>query len=299
MNHLLIGFAGLDRPGSPAICLFDTDTGHVRTLLEWPESANVSGGVQALATSDKYLFVAIEGQDQEIPPSLLVFDLRRFRLLGRDLLTGLRDVRSLLYLDGTLYIVSSGTNEVVAYRADQGRLTGQAFRWRPNPSGSSAEERPDLDSLAFFEGEVVVSGRRNPLDLGFLLSMTRGEPISQALDGLGQPGSLSVFRGSLISCEESTGTLRRLQDGFSKHLGGRLRGLGVIDDEIFVGSTTEAGCLLHRLDAESFRERSQYNLTPPSSPSARLSCLLPMDDVSQWPPDPDSSWAKIPGRPVD
>ncbi|CAN5806869.1 hypothetical protein BH23PLA1_BH23PLA1_04260 [soil metagenome] len=288
MNHILVGFRGLNRPGSTALGLFHTDSRRLRVLLEWPGG---DGGIEALTASEDYLYIALQGPDAEAPSSLLTFDRQHLHLLGRDGLSGLGEIRSLLFHDGSLYVISAGTGEVVAYRADRGRPIGEPFRWKPDPNSWKAEVL-QLDSLVYFNEELVVSGTTVGPDEGFLLSITRSEPIARGKP-IGQPGSLAAFNGKLAYCEGSTGRLRVLNHPRFRHIEGQLRGLCQMDANLFVGSTHEHGHRLCRLSADDLGDLESMELP---DQQGSISALLPLDNVSRWPTDPDRSWAEIPGR---
>jgi len=148
------------------------------------------------------------------------------------------DIHDLLVVDESLYVVSTGYNEIREY-GSKGDL--KRF-WR----FSDALDSWHINCLGLVNGEVLFSafgdfpesrGYKGKKErAGFVQNLLTGEKI---IEGLSQPHSLIDFEGSILLANSETKELMRYGfDGVllqSRMFDGYVRGLCVVGEVIYVG----------------------------------------------------------------
>lgn len=178
--------------------------------------AIVPGGLMAVAGSKDRAFLATFNQN--------------LKQTGWHELSGARDPHGLVVEDNQLWVVSSGTNEVIRYEMSaSGPSAAQTVFRHPDT------ELQHFNGLARHGGMLVLSafGRsaeavRRTSFTGYLIDIACGALIRVGLD---QPHSPYSFEGSLLFCESQTSFLWH-GDRHPVRLGGYLRGVVVTADSV-------------------------------------------------------------------
>jgi hypothetical protein len=288
--HVLVSFRGVRPPSVAALGLLDVGTGRFRLALELPRGGDRCDGLAGLAHSARTLFVAAAPFRHlgESEPSILAFRASDLSVEARYRLDGLADLSGLCWLEGSLYVVSSGTGEVVAFRAVGDRLDPvDRFSWRPRLA-VEGEADPALHALSFCRGELFASATDRGSFDAFLFNITRDSVAARALQ---DPRSLAEVDGSLCYAAGRFGAVHRLGDdsspACSAGLPGLTRGLCLADGSLFVGSSIEGRCILHRLSADDLSIQRSY---PLDVEGAEVADLLPIEGAGAWPDPPEPIW---------
>ena len=265
MKDILISFNNTyQSPGYPSLGLLHADTGKVSILDLPPEIP--STGFLGLAVSSRFVFAGLQysfdatkayrtpsniglqySEDGVLeslnPCSLLVFDRINFRLVNHYMFQLVKDVHSfLLSKDETiLYVVSTGTDEVIEITLDASEIKNEKVLWRPEPDG----ERTDLhhlNSICDWNGDMIVSGFGkkeiaddwNSAKNGFIYNITRNKFLIQDLQ---QPHSLLVINDRLAYCESKEKRVRFLEDNRVIEVGGYSRGLCKLENSLYIGTS--------------------------------------------------------------
>jgi hypothetical protein len=140
-------------------------------------------------------------------------------------LEGILDAHSILIRGGYLYVVSTGTDEVVRYRLENDQPTDREVAWR---ASSSSSDTHHLNSIAEFRGSLVVSGFGPKAGTlwssatdGYIWDIERDMPI---LRDIYHPHSVACRGDQLLFCESSTSRLCSLR-GVVAQLHGYTRGM--------------------------------------------------------------------------
>lgn len=240
--QLLITFCNVRLPGRPFIGLLETDTLEFHPLRPRAEDERFAG-LTGATLSDRYVFTAAQTKTAggiRGPSVLLIWDRRDFSLAARYPFRSAADVHSLMYSEGMLYAVSTGTDELFTLELLGPEVVSERVIWRPDPTARH-EDVNHLNSICRFEGDIFVSGfgprsgsTWSGARGGFIANASRDEVLARDLQ---HPHSLAVVNGRVSYCESGTMALRTLGERGYKQLGGYTRGLCSVNEFLFVGSS--------------------------------------------------------------
>src|SRR5262249_16657896 len=135
--EILISFCNTQIPGLPALALFNPGTSQVRLPRLFLEPGPVAG-VTGLAKSAHYLFVAIQ-KSYLGPPELLILNYQDLKLLNRYVFPSLADLHSLWASENRVYVVSTGTDEIIQLEMRGHEVLSESVFWRPEPQAPRSD----------------------------------------------------------------------------------------------------------------------------------------------------------------
>ncbi|MBU6405356.1 MAG: DUF4915 domain-containing protein, partial [Proteobacteria bacterium] len=181
------------------------------------------------------------------------------------------DVHDVLIRDTSLFVASTGTNEIVEIDLHNNSIRRHGF-----PGTGDAWH---INCLAEFNGEIIFSAfgkfsedrgyKGQTLGNGFVASLSSGKEL---IRGLSQPHSLLVSGGHLYVIDSETGCLNEYDSGFclkrSLTLGLYPRGLLIRHGVIFVGlsasrnidGSTVSSAQLLAIDHVDFEKKASLEL---------------------------------------
>lgn len=325
--HILISFNNVYQfPGFPLLGLLDPDSLEVSLIDLPPEIPRT--GILGLAQSSRYIYVGLQyafdgTKSYRIPPdiglefnedgllaslnpcSLLVFDRKHFTLVNQYYFKRVKDVHS-FYLDsgeGFLYVVSTGTDEVIRLELAEQHVLNETVFWRPEPDGELSDNY-HLNSICEWKGDILVSGfgkKQDPQDWnsaknGFVYNISKNITI---MEGLQQPHSLAIIDGALACCESRSKTLRFLAEIENTiNVGGYSRGLCSVGNNIYVGTsarrvkskstgkvnknveTDPMGCTIGKISSVNYELQSSNSMNYFAN---EVYELMAVDGVDGWP----------------
>lgn len=319
---VLVSFLNPGAPGQPALGVLDAESLDFR-LLRLPPELPARSGITGVAQSADYLFAVLQVSrggavtPHFAPPALLTFDRSTLRLLSEYTFPSARDVHSICLHGDRLYVVSTGTDEVLALRLDGPRVIQETVFWRPDAS-YPREDFHHLNSVCSFDGNLLVSGfgrKSGPLWSsaldGFVVNASRGAVIAR---GLSQPHSLLAVDGAIGYCESGKENVQIGHDLSIGDLHGYTRGLCGIGGKLFVGTSarrqiskstgrplTSSGpeasafCRVSRLSPDTGDVEKTADL---SEHASEIYDLLPVDGTALWPLEvappgnPEAGWRR-------
>ena len=243
--RLLMSF-NVALPGAPLIGLLDPGTG-LLSSVDLPDSIGRVDGIWGIALHND-LLCAIGTRRQWVTEEtwgpvesfLLLLDDATLAVRAMYPLPDLEDPHSLLSHENGLLVVSTGTDEVVQLDLRGDELRGSQVVWRP----AEANDRLDqlhLNSICRRGDQILVSGfgyhtpdRPRGARDGFIVDMLSGEYVVR---GLQQPHSVTVLGDQLVWCTSRQRIVQTLDGRESAPLPGYTRGLGVIGDRLYVGTS--------------------------------------------------------------
>ncbi len=253
--QLLISFCNsYQSPGSVSIGVLNPDTmefNAIKLPVEVPQT-----GIEGLAVSSSFLFLGLqhtfngdlnlvfdEMEIRNTPPALLVFDRLSFKLINYYIFQKVKDVHSFLILEdeSNLYVVSTGTDEVIKVKLNGSEVISEEVFWRPELTGERSDNY-HLNSIYEFERDIYVSGfgkkaKGETWSLagnGFIYNISKNKEI---LSGLQQPHSVTSIDGRIAFCESKAKKFRFIDSEEEIELPGYVRGLCIINNKIFVGTS--------------------------------------------------------------
>jgi hypothetical protein len=313
--HILVSFCNLRAPGVPALGLLHPGTGAFR-VLELPLELAGCSGITGLAACERYLYAVAQPPEatrrdgQPRPSALLIFDRQDLRLRSRYGFHSGSDVHSLVVRGGTVYAVSTGTDEVLELRLRDDHVVSEATCWRPEPGGPR-EDVHHLNGIRVRDGELIMVGfGKKSAQLwssardGFITNISRGEPL---VCGIDQPHSLAEVAGSLAYCESRRMAVRVIGDPRVQCLPGYTRGLCTLGGDLWVATSVgrqisrstrainnPAGdgvlggqCSVNRLSAATFEVKQTVDL---GVHAQEIYDLLPVEGAEAWPAVGEIAW---------
>lgn len=295
--HLLVSFCTVKAPGGPALGVLDADSGDFHAL-EIPDAPEAGAGITGLAADSQFIYAAVRQ-----PAGLLVFERSSLRLLNLHSFTLASDIHSIWITDETLYVVSTGTDEIIAARMMGPEVLREEVFWRP----ARAADRADLhhlNAIYGWSGDLFVSGfgpkagrQWTSAGDGFIVDITRGYTLAV---NVRHPHSVMVVGESLAYCESTRGEVSIVGQARVAGLPGYTRGLCQVSKTIFAGTSVRrlisrttgepnevsAGepnpgkCAVSRIAIGSFAIERTYDLT---AYGEGIYDLLPIEDISGWP----------------
>lgn len=243
-THVLISFCET-APGAPSLAVFEIATATV-DVLRVPDALSRHGGVTGLAVTEQYVFVMTQRTagwtdvGRPSPSTLVILDRRNLTLVSEHLCPSAIDAHSLRAIDDALYVVSTGTDEVVRLVLRGAEVISETVVWRPDPEGPRTDIH-HLNAITSWRGDIVVSGfgrRTGPLwgsaiD-GFLQRMNSAERL---LTGIRHPHSAVEVGGAVAYCESATSTVHVMGTGRAGRVPGYARGMCCVGNRLFVGTS--------------------------------------------------------------
>jgi hypothetical protein len=254
-----------------------------------------------LAQSQEYIFVATQaGLPLDATGGfysgyyLLVYQRKSLLFLAFHPLRRVRDAHSICYFEGRLYIVSTGTDEVVEIRLDGHRLVSEEVCWRYDRHAPVADINHLNGICVSPEGLVVTGfGERNLetqrwSNNGFVFNLTRNQML---ISGLEQPHSpLSLNGSSIAYCESAKERVGIAGDDRTLLVPGYSRGLCQVGEFLYAGTSqrrtmsrstgapvtvvpNSAICTINRISISDFSVVSQ---TQPGHGLGEIYDLLPL-----------------------
>jgi hypothetical protein len=303
--HILISFCNGRLLGMPKLGLLDTATSQVQ-ILELPDSLSDGNGATGLALSSQHVYAIIQDQERH----LAVFDRTTMALCGAPSLPEMADAHS-LWVDGeSLYVVSTGTDEVVRIGMNGSEIGSHEVYWRPDTDAPRADVH-HLNAILGFGGDLFVSGfgRKSGATWssardGFIVNVTEQRVVAS---GIEHPHSLVMLGDSLAFCESRRSTVQVIGDPRMQQLPGYTRGMCVAGETLYVATSTgrrvskstglvnnaddpgapHGGCAICRLSATSLAVEEIIDL---SNYGYEIYDLLPVGNVEAWPVTPLADW---------
>ncbi len=203
--------------------------------LERLDGARGYTGIVGLCRSDEHYYAAVQGKY----PRILVFE-RSFSLKKVIELERAKDLHSIRFHDDRLYVVSTGTNQVISIEPHQDRVSEEVV-WSYDESRVD-EDLVHLNSLEIVDGEILVGhcgeNSSGSLRVGEILNLSTGQTL---LRGLREPHSLKAHKGALYVAESLTGNVieigRKGQTCVVARAKGYVRGLEVCDFALLFGES--------------------------------------------------------------
>jgi hypothetical protein len=310
-GHILVSFANVVAADGCALGLLDAATLAFHRLA-LPPDIGTRPSITGLAASKRYIFAALQvsplgaAVGSSGGAAIVVFDRAHLTLLNHHPLPVAADVHSLWATEEALYVVSTGTDEVLELHLDGADIVGARVYWRPDPDGPRLDVH-HLNAVYGWRGEMLVAGfgrkagaQWSTATDGFIANATRGTIIAS---GIHHPHSLVVCDGRLYYCESRAQSVRIVGEARRQCVSGYSRGLCRIGRHLFVGASqgrrvskstglinnnADPGaivgrCTASRLHAATLAIEATADL---SAVGEEIYDLLPVDDVSTWAIDP-------------
>ena len=168
--------------------------------------------------------------------SLAYFD-KDFHLIRAASIDEISDPHGLISLEGNVYVVSTGTNQIVELSQDL------KFLKFYETIGESDIDIDHINDICSLNGEIYIScfGKisTDGLRCGVVTTVRSG--INQ-ITNMNEPHSVTVFNGEMFVLDSATGSIVKLYNGagFSvvSSISGYARGLALSQDHLIVGRSS-------------------------------------------------------------
>ena len=229
---ILVSFCNQANQGNNLL-LIDDHHEAGKPLITNPESFT------GLTQDAGYIYAA----SQTIEQFLYIIDKKTYQVILRHHLTNARDVHSLVVIDDNIYLVSTGTDQVLQYRFDrtQKQIQFTGIVWQPTDSHGISDTH-HLNALVLYQGELFVSGFGPKTDTtwssakhGYVFNITRKKYV---LPQIYHPHSLTIVNNEFYYCESSTRSVKKNNRTLVRLKQGYVRGLSVINDYLIFGTSS-------------------------------------------------------------
>jgi hypothetical protein len=298
--EVMVSFCNTGLPGAPALGLLDPAWMRLR-LLRTPPEIGAPTGVTGLATGERFVFAI--AQAGAGPAELLVLDRADLSLVGRHAFEPGSDPHSLWAAEDALFVVSTGTDELLRLDLDGSEVVSATTVWRPDPGGTRHDVH-HLNAVIELGGALLVSGFgpkagqlwRSAAD-GFVHDVTADAAVATGID---QPHSPAAVGDRLAYCESRTRSVRVVGEERAARLPGYTRGLCLAGDRLFAATSVgrrvskstgllnnpndpgeAAGrCTVSRLDPDTLEVEASLDL---GHHAREIYDLLPVAGTEGWP----------------
>jgi len=190
--------------------------------------------ITGISQDSKYLYLLSPGQTTQ----LSILDKQTLSSVSCQELPEVHDAHSILAYNGKLYVVSTGTDEIITYDIkDQSAINPKIF-WKIE---SSNKDTNHINSINNIKGDFYItafgpkaaklhSSARN----GYILNISKGTKIKK---NIYHPHTLSVRNGTMYYCESSRKYFCSLTEDLLA-LNGYARGIAWINDHIVCVATS-------------------------------------------------------------
>jgi hypothetical protein len=192
--------------------------------------------VCGLVAGAQFVYLAVRR-----PAAIIVLERRGLRPVHRHALPDFNDLHSLALRGRELFVVSTGTDEVVCLSLQPPRIVSQCVLWRPLGSVERSDAN-HLNGLCFFRDELHVSGfgKRSGNQWataaeGFILNLDRSVTVAT---GIHHPHSLLPLDDGIAYCESGRMTVHLPAHPPVHGLPGYTRGLCRSGEHLLVASST-------------------------------------------------------------
>lgn len=315
-DEVLVSFCNVSSPRLPLLALFNPASG-ILLPLRLPDPARQFKGITGLAREGPYLYAVAQfrpGEAERLTSrcALLVFSSKSLELVHTYEFRGVADGHSLVWSAGKLYVVSTGTDEIVELE-----MNGAEVRSERPYLRSAHATRSDvnhLNGLCDSPDGLIMSAFGPRTDSswasatnGFILNVKRKEMIRH---GLQHPHSPFILGPSVVFCESRKTSVGTVAGDRKQLLPGYTRGVCMWGSDICVGTSVgrrtsrstgkvvenpgvagiaSGGCTISRLRADDFGIISTFE-TPLAV--GEIYDLMTVDDVGLWPVE-HRSWGDV------
>lgn len=232
-QFVLISFCNIPSlTTSPVLCMRipkkrDEPISYAPITLGFPELTTTATG---LANGQGKVFVLFNSQAKYFVAVLRESDLSP---LFYQALPEVKDGHSILIVKDRIYVVSTGTDEIISYLILDNTLSEPCVFWKASNAKSDTQHVNfiiELEGYIYISASGLKTGKfRASAQNGYVHNNTRDIRIK---DGINHPHSLSVKKGRLYYNNSHKNTVCSLDDGKEHfHLNGYTRGLGRLSDE--------------------------------------------------------------------
>lgn len=182
------------------------------------------------------------------------------------------DCHSILAVDNTMYLVSTGTDEVIQYEILTDSLQNPRIIWR---ASDAKKDTHHVNSIVNKGGNVLISAMGNKSSqlwssalTGYIHDITRDVRVKE---GISHPHSLSVRKGKIYYCNSYENTFCSVEEGALFNLKGYSRGTAWLSDTLV--------CMASSIGRK--KSKSTGVVIDPHNNNARAGeCMLIVGDVS-------------------
>lgn len=234
-TEVLVSYCARPATGHGTLAALNAGSLELR-LIEGVFGAAPDEEIAGLAADQDFVYVAVRR-----PAAVIILSRSDLRVVRRHALPELENLHSLCVREDEVFLVSTGTDEVVRFRMRGARILSESLFWRPAGSAVRADAH-HLNGLCFFQGELHVSGFGEKMgdtwaasSNGFIRNLERNETVAT---GLRHPHSLLPLDDGLAFCESGRRTVHLPGRPPVHSLPGYARGLCRVGDHLFVGASS-------------------------------------------------------------
>ena len=304
-GFILVSFCNIKHQGAPRLALFDPGSGRL-THVCLPDALHQARGITGLAADEKYIYVATQAAkfNGENGAFLLIFTHKKFSFVSSFRFRHAVDIHSMCVHHDRLLVVSSGTDEVIELKIDNGTVASELVFWSARPGENRCDNRHLNAICSTPEGALLCGFGVRSDNLwssatnGFIFNLDQKQILVSSLE---HPHSIIHFGSSIAFCESRKCVVRLWGSDIHQTLPGYTRGLCHTGSFLF--AATSVGRRESRSTGQVIENPSAFgeqcggctiNQMAPGTlvilKSSRLNTgiqeiydMLPIDDITGWP----------------
>lgn len=228
---LLISFCNQPANSNKNLLLFDSESGKKEYLL------NTKDSFTGLSQDGEYIYAL----SQNKKTGLVVIDKITKNVILQKKLDEISDPHSLIVIDGFIYIVSTGTDQVIKYKFDKDKkkIAFEKIFWTA-PESDGRNDTHHVNSICNRDGSILVSafglrkegGDSSTAKSGYVFNISENKKV---LPDIYHPHSLYLLSKDIYYCGSARRNIYKNNGLIINTDEGYVRGLMVNEDNIVLG----------------------------------------------------------------
>lgn len=236
MKYLLVSFCNIPHATSSPLALVELPLNKDSRIIPISLESGIVSTATGLAKGDKKVFVSFISDGKF---KLSALDEKTLKPIFHYDFPASQDVHSMLYDNGYLYTISTGTDELIRYEVKKDRLGTYDVIWK---ASDDKKENHHINSIYKFKGDIIISGfGKSKMDNawrtaydGIVFNVAKGIILK---DKIYQPHSVVSNGEELFYCESGHGQFSSMSKTI-KVLDGYTRGVQFVDSKtVFVATS--------------------------------------------------------------
>lgn len=207
--------------------------------MKWVPFDLENVGFRGISQDENYIYALYHAKK----PGIFVLDKKTLMPFIRQEISEAKDAHSMIVDENNIYIVSTGTDQVLKYQFDKKnkKIYFSEVFWSPKGSLQNSDTH-HLNSIFKKDQDIYISAfgpRKNNLwssaTAGYVLNLTRNQKV---IENVTHPHSVFVRGEDIFYCESSTKTVKMNGKTIIRLDSGYTRGLFLKDDCLVLGTNS-------------------------------------------------------------
>ncbi len=206
---------------------------------KWIKIKNKNNGFTGIAQDDDFIYALYQSAE----PGIVIFEKKTLRIVLEKELPELKDPHSVLTNKDKIYIVSTGTDQVLEYcfSKENKEIIFKKVLWFPKKS-SQQKDSYHINSIFIENKDIFISAfglkkneRWSSAKNGFIFNISTNKEI---IDSIYHPHSIIAKNKKIYYCESTSKSVKENHKTIIKLDSGYTRGLEIKERYLFLGTSS-------------------------------------------------------------